>query len=72
MLVVDDDKTCCEGTVATLNEIGIDGEWVLSGKEAVERAVNVMRMAMIILYILLTGRCREWMELKQQSRYAKR
>lgn len=27
-------------TVAILNEIGIDGEWVLSGKEAVERAVK--------------------------------
>ena len=40
VLVVDDDKTCCEGTVAILNEIGIDGEWVLSGKEAVERAVK--------------------------------
>ena len=40
VLVVDDDKICCEGTVATLNEIGIDGEWVLSGKEAVERAVK--------------------------------
>ena len=34
------DEECCEGTVATLNEIGIDGEWVLSGKEAVERAVK--------------------------------
>lgn len=32
VLVVDDDKICCEGTVATLNEIGIDGEWVLSEK----------------------------------------
>ena len=30
----------CESTVATLKEIGIDGEWVLSGKEAVERAVK--------------------------------
>ena len=40
VLVVDDDKIGCEGTVATLNEIGIDGEWVLSGKEAVERAVK--------------------------------
>ena len=37
VLVVDDDKTCCESTVATLKEIGITGEWVLSGKEAVER-----------------------------------
>ena len=30
-------KTCCESTVATLQEIGIAGEWVLTGKEAVER-----------------------------------
>ena len=37
VLVVDDDKTCCESTVATLQEIGIAGEWVLTGKEAVER-----------------------------------
>ena len=36
VLVVDDDKTCCESTVATLKEIGITGEWVLSGREAVE------------------------------------
>ena len=34
---MDDDKTCCESTVATLQEIGIAGEWVLTGKEAVER-----------------------------------
>ena len=34
VLVVDDDKTCCESTVATLQEIGIAGEWVLTGKEA--------------------------------------
>ena len=37
VLVVDDDKTCCESTVATLQEIGIAGEWVLTGKGAVER-----------------------------------
>ena len=37
VLVVDDDKTCCESTIATLQEIGIAGEWVLTGKEAVER-----------------------------------
>ena len=37
VLVVDDDKTCCESTVATLKEIGITGEWVLSGREAVKR-----------------------------------
>ena len=37
VLVVDDDKTCCESTIATLKEIGITGEWVLSGREAVKR-----------------------------------
>ena len=37
VLVVDDDQTSCESTVATLKEIGIAGEWVLTGKEAVER-----------------------------------
>ena len=37
VLVVDDDKTCCESTVATLKDIGIAGEWVLTGREAVER-----------------------------------
>ena len=36
VLVVDDDRTCCESTVATLKEIGIMGEWVLSGREAIE------------------------------------
>ena len=40
VLVVDDDKTCCESTVATLQEIGIAGEWVLTGKEAVERCAT--------------------------------
>lgn len=37
VLVVDDDRTCCESTTGTLREIGIDGEWVLSGEEAVRR-----------------------------------
>ena len=40
VLVADDDQACCEGTVAILNEIGMDGEWVLSGREAVERTVE--------------------------------
>lgn len=39
VLVVDDDRDCCETTVALLEEIGIDGEWVTSGQEAVKRAV---------------------------------
>lgn len=35
VLVVDDDQNCCENKVALLEEIGIDGEWVTSGEEAV-------------------------------------
>ena len=35
VLVVDDDQNCCENTVALLEEIGIDGECVTSGEEAV-------------------------------------
>ncbi len=37
VLVVDDDVYSCESTVATLEEIGIVGEWVTSGEEAVAR-----------------------------------
>ncbi len=36
VLVVDDDQACCEGTAAILNDIGMKGEWVTSGREAVE------------------------------------
>ena len=36
VLVVDDDEISCENTVAILHEIGIDGEYVTSGQEAVE------------------------------------
>ena len=37
VLVVDDDISSCESTVASLKEIGIAGEWVSSGQEAVEK-----------------------------------
>ena len=40
VLVVDDDRSCCETTVALLNEIGIAGEWVTSGEEAVVRTTE--------------------------------
>ena len=43
VLVVDDDKTCCESTVATLKDIGIAGEWVLTGREAVSAAMRAMK-----------------------------
>lgn len=35
VLVVDDDIICCESTVETLKEIGIVGEWVTTGEEAI-------------------------------------
>ena len=40
VLVVDDDRDCCETTVALLDEIGIDGEWVTSGEEAVAKTIE--------------------------------
>ena len=40
VLVVDDDQPTCESAAALLNELGMRGEWVLSGKEAVRRIVE--------------------------------
>lgn len=40
ILVVDDDKMACESTCFVLNELGMFGEWVLSGKEAVRKVVE--------------------------------
>ena len=37
VLVADDDPTCCESTCELLNDIGINSEWVLTGKAAVDR-----------------------------------
>ena len=39
MLVVDDDELLCRATVESLNEIGVRGEWTLSGEDAVEKVV---------------------------------
>lgn len=36
VLVVDDDQVICESTCILLSELGMTGEWVLSGREAVE------------------------------------
>lgn len=43
VLVVDDDPACCETTVSLLNEIGIRGEFVTSGQEAVQRTMEHYR-----------------------------
>lgn len=40
VLVVDDDRICCESTVEMLNEIGMSGEYVTSGREAVDVTVK--------------------------------
>lgn len=36
VLVIDDDELACETTCETLKELGMKGEWVLSGEEALE------------------------------------
>ena len=58
VLVVDDDKTCCESTIATLKEIGITGEWVLSGREAVECCYARHELKNDYFALSWTGRCR--------------
>ncbi|MCM1529974.1 MAG: response regulator [Alistipes sp.] len=40
VLVADDDETACIYTCDMLNELGMKGEWVLTGEEAVERTVQ--------------------------------
>lgn len=40
ILVADDDKIACETTCEVLEELGMKGEWVLSGREAVELAAD--------------------------------
>lgn len=39
-LVVDDDSIACESACEVLEELGMKGEWVLSGQEAVDRIVS--------------------------------
>lgn len=40
VLVADDDKTACENACSVLDELGMKTEWVLTGKEAVEKVVE--------------------------------
>ncbi len=39
VLVVDDDMSCCESTVTILNEIGLRGECVTNGEQAIVKAL---------------------------------
>lgn len=36
VLIVDDDRIVCENAVMLLNELGVNGKWVLSGPEAIK------------------------------------
>lgn len=56
VLVVDDDMMACEAACAILNNIGMKGEWVLSGKEAVERVVEAKRAGKEFFAVLLDWR----------------
>jgi len=40
ILVADNDEMACESTCEVLEELGMKGEWVLSGREAVDRVVE--------------------------------
>ncbi len=40
ILVADDDQISCEATCGVLDELGMKGEWVLSGQEAVDLVVS--------------------------------
>ena len=42
-LVVDDDETACRSTVEMLRDIGMRGEWCVSGEEAIDRAEEAIR-----------------------------
>jgi len=40
VLVADDDRVSCECACAALEELGMEGEWVLSGREAVHAVIE--------------------------------
>ena len=39
ILVADDDQAACESTCSMLDELGMQGEWALSGQEAIDRVI---------------------------------
>lgn len=40
VLIVDDEQDVCENTAAILKDLGMEGEWVLRGDEAIERVAK--------------------------------
>ena len=67
VLVVDDDRTCCESTVATLKEIGITGEWVLSGRAAVERCYAHHELKNYYFAVILDWKMQDMNQLPERS-----
>lgn len=53
VLVVDDDVVACEAACAILKEIGIEGEWITTGKEAVEHILKAHRNGKDFFAVLL-------------------
>lgn len=53
VLVVDDDQIVCESATALLNELGMCGYWVQSGKEAVQRIVAAHESAEDFFAVIL-------------------
>ena len=53
VLVVDDDMLACEAACAILKDIGMESEWVMSGKEAVERILKARREGKEFFAVLL-------------------
>jgi len=52
-LIVDDDLVICEQTCNILKEIGMNGEWVTSGAEAVRRVCENFERAKLYDFILI-------------------
>lgn len=53
VLVVDDDMMACEAACTILNDIGMKGEWVSSGKEAADRIMEARRAGKEFFAVLL-------------------
>lgn len=53
VLVVDDDQVVCESAVELLNELGMRGDWVMSGKEAIVRVVEAHNNAEDFFSVIL-------------------
>ena len=52
-LVVDDDVSVCEQTASILKDIGMTGEWVASGHEAVEKVKHNAEKSLFFDFILI-------------------